>query len=948
MPRLLRPGLIALFGGLLSSAALAGLAREPRGVVIESVGRGSTADRAGLQEGDLLLTWAAGPGRGGALGSPFDLQEVFLEQVPRRKVCLQGSRGAQARSWCVAARSPSGAFAEIELHPNLGEPLLALYRRGQNEISAGRLDAGLAPWRQAAREARAHGDGMAALWLEVQAARALGKAGRGPEADRIYRRSIRPLETRASPIAAKLLREWGNLFMERYLWEQARDCFLRALAVDRKVSRQNLAASWSLTGLGQVTSRSGDPTDPGRFFHAALGIREQLAPDSSDLAATLWDWGQDAVQRKDWKTAAARFQEAMTIQERATPESLYVARRLSTLGAVTYLLGERDTAERLWQRALAIGWKEGASGDLGMEGVLQGLASIAGDRNDLETAEIYLLRAIAIGNRLAPDELSHEDVLHDLGLLERRQGKNERAARYLCQAVASIERKRRAFANIQEVRMRWSAAFTVEYSDCAEALAAVGRTAEALEVAESGRARAFLDQLAERSFQFSQLPARKAARWRRLNREYDGSERELARLRSRPQPETALERALEGKQLSIRREKARMQREYLSLDPSCYPEPLEFGGIERTLDPGTTLLFFSVGQTRTLLFVVRPDLKRMDSPAVLRITAGASDLKKTVQEFRTAILERRFDLPELRKKGADLYQLLLGSAGPLLAGARRLLIVPDGPLHLLPFAALVRDGHYLIEWQPIHFAASISAYQQLIARRRSPGRPFRLQLLAFGDPLYPPPDPQALPTAEPDLRSGLMNELPPLPAARQELAALAGLFPRSRVFLGPAATEERAKRLAPTARWLHFAVHGLLDERSPLDSALALSPPRRRRPGEDNGLLQAWEVTESMRFDAELVTLSACDTAVGREIGGEGLLSLTRAFQYAGAHSVLATLWGISDHSTEPLIERFYQRLREGASEAQALREAQMEQLRKSRDVSPFSWAAFQLYGDWK
>ena len=107
------------------------------------------------------------------------------------------------------------------------------------------------------------------------------------------------------------------------------------------------------------------------------------------------------------------------------------------------------------------------------------------------------------------------------------------------------------------------------------------------------------------------------------------------------------------------------------------------------------------------------------------------------------------------------------------------------------------------------------------------------------------------------------------------------------------ATEERAKTVGKGVRYLHFASHGLLDERFPLNSALALTIPARPAEGQANGLLQAWEIFEQMRIDADLVTLSACETGLGKELGGEGLIGLTRAFQYAGARSVLASLWSV-------------------------------------------------------
>jgi CHAT domain-containing protein len=169
------------------------------------------------------------------------------------------------------------------------------------------------------------------------------------------------------------------------------------------------------------------------------------------------------------------------------------------------------------------------------------------------------------------------------------------------------------------------------------------------------------------------------------------------------------------------------------------------------------------------------------------------------------------------------------------------------------------------------------------------------------------------------------------------------------VYVGRDATEEKAKSIGPDSQLIHFACHGLLDEHFPLNSALALTLPEQPAEGQDNGLLQAWEIFESVRLDADLVTLSACDTALGREMGGEGLVGLTRAFQYAGARSVLASLWSVSDISTARFMKHFYGYLRGGKSKDEALRAAQIDQIReKNRSSHPFHWAAFQLTGDWK
>jgi CHAT domain-containing protein len=221
--------------------------------------------------------------------------------------------------------------------------------------------------------------------------------------------------------------------------------------------------------------------------------------------------------------------------------------------------------------------------------------------------------------------------------------------------------------------------------------------------------------------------------------------------------------------------------------------------------------------------------------------------------------------------------------------------------------------------------------------------------VAFADPAYPHAEGAA--TASPSLKRAMGTglRLDPLPLTRREAAALQAIAPGSaRVWLGAEATEERAKAVGRGARILHFACHGFLDEASPLESGLALAIPPEGRAEGDNGLLQAWEVFEGERLDADLVTLSACQTGLGKETAGEGLLGLTWAFQYAGARSVLASLWEVNDASTADLMRSFYGHLSRGEPKAQALRAAQIQLLHQPATSAPYFWAAFNLIGGWR
>jgi CHAT domain-containing protein len=156
------------------------------------------------------------------------------------------------------------------------------------------------------------------------------------------------------------------------------------------------------------------------------------------------------------------------------------------------------------------------------------------------------------------------------------------------------------------------------------------------------------------------------------------------------------------------------------------------------------------------------------------------------------------------------------------------------------------------------------------------------------------------------------------------------------------ASEANVVALARDGRFVHFAVHGLVDHRAPLDSALVLSPSGAADAGDD-GVLHAWEIFERVRLDTDLVTLSACDSAAGAERAGEGIIGLTRAFQYAGARTVLASLWSVGDTFAGPFMKSFYAAWARGESKADALRSAQRDAIRRGQ--RPWRWAAFQLYG---
>jgi CHAT domain-containing protein len=256
----------------------------------------------------------------------------------------------------------------------------------------------------------------------------------------------------------------------------------------------------------------------------------------------------------------------------------------------------------------------------------------------------------------------------------------------------------------------------------------------------------------------------------------------------------------------------------------------------------------------------------------------------------------------------------------------------------------------------------MTLYSELKQRRREHGAS---SLVAFGDPRYPRTDGDvvALEVGDAAVRSALTRSLglQPLPSTLIEVQSITRLWGEGAAArLAEKATEDRVKDLGAEPDLIHFACHGIVDQRFPLDSALALTIPARPEEGQDNGLLQAWEIFEQVRIDADLVTLSACESGLGKEVAGEGLIGLTRAFQYAGARTVLAALWSVADVSTAELMRRFYTHFKAGDSKDVALQRAQVEFIAGPIEVrsegatrledysDPYHWAAFQVIGDWR
>ena len=359
-------------------------------------------------------------------------------------------------------------------------------------------------------------------------------------------------------------------------------------------------------------------------------------------------------------------------------------------------------------------------------------------------------------------------------------------------------------------------------------------------------------------------------------------------------------------------------------------EPVGIAQVQQALAPSAVLLEYVVTDPNSYCLTISRTGSR-----IVRLD-GKARIEPLVTAYLKAVKAKSPALAEAR----GLYDALVRPVREA-AQERTLIIVRDGPLHLVPFDALREpSGRYIAETRTVIYSPSATSFHLLMQEKQRP-RTAHNALLALGGIPY---------SRSPINRSGLTRGndrggFVDLPSSADEVGIARGAFPRgeSKLFMGASATETAFKTASLTEyRVIHLAVHGFADTTFPERAALVLLSDR---PAGEDGFLQASEVVQ-LRFDADLIVLSACDTAVGPLQGQEGIANLSRAFLLAGARTVVSTLWQVDDSSSLFLMKRFYAHLSEKRSPASALTAAKRDMLRTfGRKAIPYQWAGFTIEG---
>jgi CHAT domain-containing protein len=485
-----------------------------------------------------------------------------------------------------------------------------------------------------------------------------------------------------------------------------------------------------------------------------------------------------------------------------------------------------------------------------------------------------------------------------MGMIKINKGEKEEGVALLKKAVSSIENQRRSI-NVEASKIGFVGNKQSVYLDLVDALLHMKRHDEAFEYVERSKARALVDILASKK-RF-QRAVDDNPMVQTLLKDLDHTEIvDSTKVYQLPTEDVATT-STSMRAIAIRQKLTETDPNLASLVTVMPPD---LNSLLRMIPKDETLIEFYGDDRRFFVFIVTP--QQIEGLAI-----ECAGLNHKVQRFRENIQTPGSDLYKAEAK--DLYQMLFIPIVPKIK-TRKITIVPHGPLHYLPFNAIGDASGSLLNYYTIRILPSASVLQYLKPDRKAPK--------------------SALVLGNPDLGNPNFD----LPFASQEAKTIARILPEAKLLLRGRATETSIKKTGGNFGTLHFASHGTFNSDAPLMSGLMLA-----KDNENDGMLTVGELYD-LKLNAELVTLSACETALGKVTHGDDVVGFTRGFLYAGANSIISSLWQVDDRATGELMQAFYLNLK-SSNKRDALRNAQLKLKKDPRTTHPFYWAAFQLTG---
>lgn len=775
---------------------------------------------------------------------------------------------------------------------------------------------------------------------------------------------------------AATLNNIGRLYSDSGQHAKAIEYYQRCLPLDQATGKRTNEAI-VLNNIGIAYAGLGDYKTALNYYDQALSLR-RLTRDRRGEALQLQNIGTlwDSLGEK--QTALDYYNQALPLMQ-ASGDRRAEARALLNIGKTYNDLKDHERAIDYYRRALpmvrAIGDQQGETV------ALQHLGTAQSALGEKQKALEYLQESLALSRKIAYEPV--EAAVRVQMARVRRDLGNLAEARIDLEAAMEIGESLRAKIPSQYLRASYFATARRRYELYIDLLMAMhrqepsaGQDIAALEVSERARARSLLDLLGEARADIREgVSAALLERERSLQRQLSTKAQQQIRLLSgKPTVEQAQVAAREIEALMTEYEL--VEGHIRSTSPRyaalTQPEPLGVRTIQReVLDPQTLLLEYWLGEEGSFLWAVTAtSVASFELPKRAQI----EDAARRVYRLMSSRPGPGMSDGDYAEAAAGLSRMLLSPVANLL-GAKRLLIVPDGALQYISFASLPEpsaadDQRPLLADHEIVSAPSVSVLAVL--RRETAGRKRAKGTVAvLADPVFDPGDPRIRHNRAGQTSSsgqgasaavwersasnvGMLSSggvIPRLAFTRREALAILKTAPAGEQMQALDFAASRGTATDPKLgqyRFIHFATHALINSEHPELSGILLSMVNERGEPQD-GFLRLHDVY-NLNLPADVVVLSACQTALGKEIQGEGLVGLTRGFLYAGAERVVASLWKVDDVATAELMRRFYsgilgtERLRPAA----ALRAAQLAIFKQKRWKDPYFWAPFLLQGEWK
>lgn len=757
-------------------------------------------------------------------------------------------------------------------------------------------------------------------------------------------------------LEASLLAGIGYIYSTIDEHDAAVKSYRKALPLWRRLKDKN-GEAYTLSFIGTTYFLLGEPLLARDHLEQALALFRESG-DRRAEAYTISYLGAVESRQGDPQKAFDNYQTALTIFNE-TGELHGQGSALSFLAEIHWHRGDSRKALEYYEKSLAIwrnaGYREGEAL------ALSNLGFIYESNGESEKALSLHSQALALF-RLLGNQSGEAGSLYGTARVSFTRGNIDDALAKMETAVDLIESLRTRIASV-DLRASYLATYQHLYNFYIDLLMEInarrpgqGFDGKALETSERARARSLLDILNDARADVSgSVDAVLIERQRALQRKISAAEKQ------RPRSPQAIE-AREKEIRSLTNAYRELQTEIRSKNPRyaalVQPLPLNLSQIQQMLDTETVLLEYSLGPSASYLWVVsRNSLRTVRLPK-------KADIEVKARAFYEAA-KKRAATKELQQVAGELGRMLIEPAIADLTG-KRLAIVADGILGYVPFAALTtsRSDEPLIVGHEIVYlpsASTLAALRDDAASRK----PAPKAVAVFADPVFdtndtriaretsgrpttPVPNP---PLAKATRDTGIAATLPRLPATRREAATILSLVPeteRKRALDFDANIAAVTDADLSQYRIIHFATHGLLNSSHPDLSGIVLSLVDKRGAPQE-GFLRLSSIY-NLKLPAELIVLSACQTALGKEVKGEGLIGLTRGFMYAGTPRVVASLWAVDDQATSALMQQFYAEMlgEKKQRPAAALRNAQIAMWKNKRFSSPYFWSAFTIQGEWR